>query len=188
MFNYLHKINPFYKFVTVIVLAVGLTFSPSVYLNVTTFVICIFLLITGSKKILTAIKVFIPILFMAIGLYISGVNFGGNLQSGMTMATRLIAFSGFGMVFSLTTDPYEFMKSLRKDGKLPRKFAYGVLCAFNLIPYIRNEYKNARLALSVRGVKHGVFSMKPLFSMLVNSVRWSEMLSMAMESKGFDDK
>ena len=187
MFNYLSKINPFYKFVTVITLALALTFTSSVLLNVVTFLVCFFLLLTGSKKMLSALKILIPILFMALGMYISGVNFGGTQQSGWFLATRIIAFSGFGMVFSLTTEPYEFMKSLRKDAKLPRKYAYGILCAFNLVPYIRNEYQQARLALEVRGVRGGMFSTKPLFSMLVNSIRWSEMLSMAMQSKGFND-
>ena len=188
MFNYLYKINPFYKCVTVIVLAIALTFTSSVVLNVGTFLVCLMLLITGSNKILSALKFCIPMLLLAAGLFISGTNFGGTGQSGLLLATRVIAFTGFGMVFSLTTDPYAFMRSLQKDAKLPRKFAYGILCAFNLVPYIKNEYNNARLALAVRGVKLSAFSMKPLFSMLVNSIRWSEMLSMAMQSKGFNNK
>jgi len=186
MSTYLHKINPFYKCVTVITLAILLTFTSSAMLNIVTFSICILLLITGSRKILSALKLCIPMLIIAAGLYISGANIGGSQQSGLFLATRVMAFMGFGMVFSLTTDSYEFMKSLQKDAKVPRKFAYGILCAFNLVPYIRNEYSNARLALAARGVKFSVFSTKPLFSMLVNSIRWSEMLSMAMQSKGFD--
>ncbi|MCL2437036.1 MAG: energy-coupling factor transporter transmembrane protein EcfT [Clostridiales bacterium] len=186
MFNYLYKINPFYKFVTVITLAILLTFTSSAMLNIGAFVICMLLLITGSDKIVSALKLCVPMLLIATGLFISGANIGGSQQDGLFLATRVVAFMGFGMVFSLTTDPYAFMKSLQKDAKLPRKFAYGVLCAFNLVPYIKEEYNNARLALAVRGVKLSIFSVKPLFSVLVNSVRWSEMLSMAMQSKGFD--
>jgi len=186
MFDYLHKINPFYKFVTVITLAILLTFTSTAMLNIVIFLICMMLLITGSDKILSALKLCVPILLIATGLFISGANIAGSQQSGLFLATRVVAFMGFGMVFSLTTDSYEFMKSLQKDAKLPRKFAYGVLCAFNLVPYIKNEYNNARLALAVRGVRLSIFSVKPLFSVLVNSIRWSEMLSMAMQSKGFD--
>ena len=188
MFNYLFNINPFFKFITVIVLALALTFTSSPWLNLGVFLTCILLLITGSNKIISALKFCTPILLMAVGLYVSGVNFGGNQQSGLFLATRILAFAGFGMVFSLTTEPYAFMKSLRTDARLPRKFAYGILCAFNLVPYIRQEYNSARLALAVRGVRVRVFSLKPLFSMLVNSVRWSEMLSMAMQSKGFHEE
>ena len=188
MSKFLHKINPFYKCVTVIVMAVALTFTSSAVLNMGVFFACILLLITGSDKILSALKFCIPMLFIAAGLYISGANIGGSQQTGLLLATRVIAFTGFGLVFSLTTDPFDFMKSLQNDAKLPRKFAYGILCAFNLVPYIKNEYENARLALAVRGVRFGFFSAKPLFSMLVSSVRWSEMLSMAMQSKGFDEQ
>ena len=186
MSKYLHKINPFYKFVAVFVLAISLTFTSSATLNMGIFFVCILLLITGSDKIISALKFCIPILLIAAGLFVSGANIGGSQHSGLLMATRVIAFSGFGMVFSLTTQPHDFMRSLQKDAKLPRKFAYGILCAFNLVPYIKNEYVNARLALQVRGVRLSAFSAKPLFSMLVNSIRWSEMLSMAMQSKGFD--
>jgi energy-coupling factor transport system permease protein len=77
---------------------------------------------------------------------------------------------------------------MRKDAKLPRKFAYGMLCAVNLFPYIKNEYKNAQLAYLVRGVKLGPLSLKPIFSMLVNCFRWSETLSIAMFSKGFHEE
>jgi energy-coupling factor transporter transmembrane protein EcfT len=91
------------------------------------------------------------------------------------------------MVFSLTTNPYHFVESLQKDAKLKRKFAYGILCAFNLLPHIKNEFQNARLALQVRGVAVGPFSLKPLFSTLVNSIKWSETLSIAMQSKGFHE-
>ena len=188
MFNYMNKINPFCKFIAVIVLAIALTFTSSVALNTGVFFFCMLLLVTGSDKIISALKFCVPILFIAVGLYISGANIGGSRHSGLLLATRVIAFAGFGMVFSLTTAPYDFMRSLQKDAKLPRKFAYGILCAFNLVPYIKNEYNNARLALAVRGVKLSFFSTKPLFSMMVNSIRWSEMLSMAMQSKGFDEK
>jgi len=187
MFQYLYKINPFYKCITMIGLAVALTFTSTSNLNIVAFLACLLLLATGSDKIIAGLKFCIPMLLIAIGLFISGANIGGSSQSGLFLATRVMAFSGFGMVFSLTTDPYEFMRSLQKDARLPRKFAYGVLCAFNLVPYIKDEYQNARLALAVRGVKVTIFSMKPLFSMLVNSIRWSEMLSMAMQSKGFDE-
>ena len=187
MFQYLSKINPFYKCITVIVLAVALTFTSSSFVNIGAFFVCLLVLATGSNKLVAGLKFSIPMLLIAIGLFISGANIGGSSQSGLFMGSRVMAFSGFGMVFSLTTDPYEFMQSLRKDARLPRKFAYGVLCAFNLVPYIKDEYQNARLALAVRGVRVTIFSMKPLFSMLVNSIRWSEMLSMAMQSKGFDE-
>lgn len=186
MFNYLSKVNPLLKFVAALVLAILLTFTSDVMLNLIAYVGCIILLVTGSRKHIAALKFSIPIYVMALGLYINGAHFGAGQGSGLLLASRVVAFSGFAMIFSLTTEPHDFVKSLLKDAKLPRKFAYGILCAYNMIPYIRNEYNNAKLAMAVRGVGFSVFSTKPLFAMLVNSIRWSEMMSVAMQSKGFD--
>jgi energy-coupling factor transport system permease protein len=124
---------------------------------------------------------------LAFGLFITGYFYGGGYVTGLNIATRTLAFFGLGMIFTLSTDPYNFIKSLQRDARLPRKFAYGILCAYNLMPYIKNEYKNARLALKVRGVRVSIFSIKPVFSTLVNSVRWSETLTIAMRAKGFNE-
>ena len=194
---YLHKVNPFYKCIAVVLLAVILSFTYSIILNVVVFSISVLLILTGSRRIITALKFILITTFPAVGYLITGLFFSSDngtgmasiavssLNTGLNLATRMYAFVGLGMVFALTTDPYSFVESLQKTAKLKRKFAYGILCAFNLIPYIKDEYLNAKLALQVRGVKVGFFSLKPLFSMLVNSIRWSESLSIAMQSKGF---
>ena len=101
---------------------------------------------------------------------------------------RFFAFAGLGLLFSLTTNPYDLVKAMQKNAKLPRKFAYGMLCAINLMPYIKSEYNNAKLAFQVRGVRVSAFSIKPVFSMLVNCFRWSEVMSIAMFSKGFHEE
>ena len=54
------------------------------------------------------------------------------------------------------------------------------------MPGMAREYAQVRTAFAARGLKAGPLSMKPVFTMLVNSVRWSESIAMAMESKGFD--
>ena len=68
---------------------------------------------------------------------------------------------------------------------LSPKFAYGILAAFHLMPTMARELEEARLAFQVRGVRLPRWSLKPVFAMMVNSVRWSESVAMAMESKGF---
>ena len=45
--------------------------------------------------------------------------------------------------------------------------------------------KPANLLLLIFLVALVVLSLLPMFTMLVNSVRWSESVAMAMESKGF---
>ena len=199
MTDLLSKMNPTFKFAAVIVFSTYFTFTQSLRLNVWVFGVCMCLLFIGArpKQWLRACIILIPVSVLAFSIYMTAWHLGNDAagdfgrttlaatQSGINMATRFYAFASLGIVFALTTDPYDLIKSLQKDAKLPRKFAYGMLCAVNLFPYIKNEYSNARLAFQVRGTRLTVFSLKPIFSMLVNSIRWSEVLSMAMYSKGF---
>ncbi|MCL2192155.1 MAG: energy-coupling factor transporter transmembrane protein EcfT [Treponema sp.] len=205
MSDFLSKLNPFYKFVLVIVVSTALAFTRSMWLNIGVFGACMFLLIVGArpKQWLRTIKFLIPVTFFAFSIFMTGARFGGDAtggfgvasvarlagtHAGLNMATRFFAFAGLGLLFSLTTNPYDLVKAMQKNAKLPRKFAYGMLCAINLMPYIKNEYDNAKLAFQVRGVKISVFSIKPVFSMLVNCFRWSEVMSIAMFSKGFHEE
>ena len=63
-----------------------------------------------------------------------------------------------------------------------------ILAAFHLMPNMLKEYKNVRTSYEVRGIKTYFLSMNVIFTMLVNSIRWSECVAMAMESKGFSGK
>jgi len=202
MSNFLSKVNPFYKFVFIIVFATVLTFWHTFWVNVVVFAVCMLLLFLGAgfAQFLKALKFMIPITFIAFSLFMSGVHFGadttsefGSLtfestQNGLNMAVRVYAFAGLGLLVALTTDSYELVKSMQKDGKMPRKFAYGMLAAVNLLPQIKDEYLKARLAFMVRGERVSIFSIKPVFSMLVNCFQWSETLSIAMFSKGFHEE
>ena len=97
----------------------------------------------------------------------------------------LLAYAGLGILFALSTEGDFFIASLLHQCHLPPKFAYGILAAFHLMPGMAREYAQVRTAFAARGLKAGPLSMKPVFTMLVNSVRWSESIAMAMESKGF---
>jgi len=202
MSDFLSRINPFYKFVFIIVFSTVFAFTRSMWLNIGVFGVCMFLLLLGArpKQWLRAARFLIPVTFFAFTIFMTGARFGGEAsggfsvslldgaQAGLNMGTRFFALAGLGLLFALTTNPYDLIKRMQKDAKLPRKFAYGILCAVNLLPHIKNEYINARLAFQVRGVKVSVFSVKPVFSMLVNCFRWSEVLSIAMFSKGFHEE
>jgi energy-coupling factor transport system permease protein len=110
-----------------------------------------------------------------------------STQSGLNMLSRFFSFAGLGLIISLTTDATLLIKAMQKNGRISRKFAYGIMAAIHLIPHIKMEYQNARLAFAVRGVAVSPLSTKVLFAMLVGCFRWSEMLAIAMHSKGFYD-
>jgi energy-coupling factor transport system permease protein len=199
MSDFLSRINPFYKFAFLIAFATVITFIHSFWLNVWVFGVSMLLLAAGARpaQYIKALKILVPVTVLAVSLFFSGLFFGGgatgpfggvstaSTQSGINMATRLYSFVGIGLLLSLTTDPYALVKSLRVHAGLPRKFAYGMLAAIHLLPHMKTEYQHARLAFLVRGVHVGPLSLKPVFAMLVNAFRWSEMLSIAMVSKGF---
>ena len=199
MTDFLHKLNPFYKFVLIGLIATGLTFVHSFTINIWVFGISIALLIIGTKPKTwwRALKIFTPLAVIGFGIFMSGLLWGDahtsefgtithvSTQTGFNMLSRFFSFAGLGLLISLTTDSFEFVKSLQKDGRLSRKFAYGMMAAINLIPHMKSEYQNARLAFAVRGAHVGPLSTKVIFAMLVNCFRWSEMLAIAMHSKGF---
>ena len=201
MSEILHKLNPFFKFITISLIATGLTFVHSFTINMWVFGISIASLIVGTKPHIwwRALKIFIPLAVIGFGIFMSGYLWGdasdsefgtvtlSSTQSGLNMLSRFISFAGLGLIISLTTDSFSLIKAMQKNGHLPRKFVYGLFAALNLIPHMKAEYNAARLAFAVRGATVSPFSLKVIFAMLVNCFRWSEMLSMAMQSKGFKD-
>lgn len=207
----LERWNPTVKAATVLVCVILLSFEYLVSLNLLVLGCCLLLVIFGSRVSVKRLgALLLPAFVAAFGLFVMGLYYAKsgsgrtvdmqtlsampyavraamsqNLYTALQLATRLLAFAGLGILFALTTDSDFFIASLLHQCKLPPKFAYGILAAFHLMPGMVREYDQVRTAFAVRGLKIGVFSMKPVFTMLVNSVRWSESVAMAMESKGF---
>lgn len=201
MSDFLHRINPFYKFVVIATLATGLTFVHSFTVNMWIFILCVGLILLGTKPATwwRALKIFLPLILIGFSIFMSGAiwseqtaRFGtvtvSSAQSGLNMLARFFSFAGLGLLISLTTDSFLLVKAMQKNGKLPRKFAYGIMAAINMVPLMKTEYQNARLAFAVRGTNAHPLSPKVIFAMLVNCFRWSEMLATAMHSRGFHEE
>ena len=197
MTDFLNKTNPFYKFIIIALVATTLTFIHSFKINLFVLAVSCFLFLIGTKPAtwLRALKLFLPFSILGFGIFMSGLLWGddasavavSSTQTGLNMLARFFSFAALGLLISLTTDAFELIKAMQKSGHLPRKFAYGLLAALNLIPHMKIEYQNARLAFAVRGASVGPLSTKVLFVMLVNCFRWSETLAIAMHSKGFSE-
>lgn len=208
----MEKINPFIKAITILICGLIMSFSYSIVLNGVVIATCIiFILFFSKAKVSSVFKIMVPAFLAALSIFFTGlwfsnptlevgnevvkgyVNFGNEVYSmasvynGIQLSTRILAFASLGVLFALTTDNQEFVESLIHQGKLPPKYAYGVLAALHLLPKVREEYAMTRLAYKVRGIKVNTLSPKPLFTMLVNSLHWSENVAMAMESKGFQE-
>ncbi|MEG0779380.1 MAG: energy-coupling factor transporter transmembrane component T [Oscillospiraceae bacterium] len=203
----MRSLNPGYKLLTLILASLVLSLTYHTRLNLLTAAVALTVTVctprVNRRGLLLAM---VPFLLTAAGMFTTGLFFsqgGGqalqvsllgqrtlyatSLESGLQLASRVLAFGGIGMLFAFTTQSMDLIMSLMQQFRLPPKFAYGILAAYHFFPVIRSEYDIVGAALQVRGVKAGPFSPKRLFPMLVHALERSESLAMAMESRGFED-
>lgn len=208
----LEKLNPSVKAGSVMAAAILLSFAYLVSLNLIIFGSCLFALFFFSDARPRQIgRILLPALIAAFGFFMMGLLYARgssvtdadlstlssvpyavraamsqNLRTALQLSTRLLAFAGLGIFFAMSTKGEDFIFSLMHQCRLSPKFAYSILAAVNLMPHMVREYGQVRTAFAVRGIPSGFLSLKPLFTMLVNSIRWSSSVAMSMESKGFD--
>ena len=195
----LEKINPFIKVVTILVCGILMALTSSWKLNLAVLIAALLaLLLLSNCKLSSLVKTFVPVILLAGAVFVSGMSYGksaaqsasiydvASMDSALLLSTRILAYVGMGMVFALSTGQKEFIMSLMHQAHVKPKFAYGVLAAVNLIPTLRREWDEVNLAYRARKKRTGLLPIGPLFNTLVNGIRWSENVAMAMESKGFD--
>lgn len=195
----LEKINPFIKVVTILVCGILMALTSSWKLNLAVLIVALLaLLLLSNCKLSSLVKTFVPVILLVGAVFVSGMSYGksaaqsasiydvASMDSALLLSTRILAYVGMGMMFALSTDQKEFIMSLMHQAHVKPKFAYGVLAAVNLIPTLRREWDEVNLAYRARKKRTGLLPIGPLFNTLVNGIRWSENVAMAMESKGFD--
>lgn len=205
----LETLNPSVKAATALVCVVLLSFQYLVSLNLAVFFASLLLLFFSKVKLKRVLKLLLPAFLAALGLFVTGFFHGADesaaqlervaampyavraamsagLYPALQLSTRLLAYAGFGMLFALSTDGEYFIFSLMHQCRLSPQFSYGILAAIRLMPNMVREFKTVRLAFRARGMQVRWFSLPPMFTMLVNSIRWSQCVAMAMESKGFN--
>lgn len=171
-------------------------------LNIAVFGICIILLLVSRVRIKILIFLFLPVILAAVGMFFTGYHFQAqsgapvnaeNLMmtnsavwNGLTLSSRVLVYASLGLLFALTTNKINLIRSLQQQLRLSPLFAYGILAAWNIFPNIVEEYKKTRLTFQARGIRTTPISPAVLKPMLVKAVMWSNALSIAMESKGFN--
>lgn len=194
----LERVNPFVKVIAMLVCGLMMAFTSSWKLNAAVMLVSLAALLLCSRcRLRLLAQTFGPVILLAAAIFVSGMKYGTSsagssiydvtsMSSALLLSTRILAYVGMGMLFALTTDQKQFVMSLMHQGHVKPKFAYGVLAAVNLVPTLRREWDEVNLAYRARQKKTGLLPMGPLFNTLVNGIRWSENVAMAMESKGFD--
>ena len=197
----MRSLDPTAKFFSLLVLTFVAASRHDPVFNTVLFLLCFLLMIGSRVKFKTLGIILIPIILGALGMFFTGYHFaqgdsmpvrdslvaisGSNFYNGYVLASRVLAYSGVGFVFALTTDRIQMVRSLRSHLHIPQIFAYGLLAAWGIFPRMGLEYRRARAAFRARGIRVTPVSPALLKPLLVKSIRWSEALATAMESKGF---
>ena len=200
----MRAVNPACKFIGLLILTFALAWYHDPIFNLAAFVLSAALLLLARVKQKTLVYLSAPVFLFAAGMFFVGFRFSAgdslpvsettmaaastSFRNGMIQASRVLAYAGIGFLFPLTTDRILLVRSFQKPFRLPQVFASGLLAAWGIVPHMIREYKRTRAAFLARGIR--VFAVSPalLAPLLVKSVRWSEELSIAMESKGFSGK
>ena len=196
----MRTLNPAIKFVTLLGVTFVLAFRYEPALNLAVFFLCMAALLSSRVKLKTLGILLVPILLAAVGMFFTGYRFSADASmpvaaadfivsdskvwNGIAQASRVLAYAGVGFLFTLTTDRILMVKSFEKQFRLPQVWAYGLLAAWGIFPQAVQEYKRTRAAFRARGISVLPVSPARLKPLLVKSVRWSEELAIAMESKG----
>ena len=198
----MRSLNPACKFISLLAVTLLLAGLRDPWWNLSAFALSMFLLLLSGVRLRSLLLYLIPVVLAAAGMFFTGYRFtaegnmpvrsdafllsvDSNLMNGITQLSRVLAYAGLGYLFALTTDRVFMVRSFQKQFHLPQVFAHGLLAAWGIFPHMALEYRRTRAAFRARGIR--VFPISPalLAPLLVKSVRWSEELSIAMESKGF---
>ena len=197
----MRSLNPAVKFLSLLAVTFILAYRFDALLNFFVFFLCLAAMLLSGVRPKTLGLLMIPILLAALGMFFTGYRFSAEgsmpvvaadfmvtnsrLWNGLAQAGRVLAYAGIGLLFTLTTDRIFLIRSFQAQFHVPQVFAYGLLAAWGVVPHMAQEYKRTKAAFRARGISVLPASPALLKPLLVKSVRWSEELSIAMESKGF---
>lgn len=198
----MNALNPVFKMIGILIPTLILAAVHNPLLNLLIFVVCLFLMLLSHVRIKILLLIFIPITLVAVGMFFTGYHFqaqsgapvnADNLKmsdtaiwNGLTLGSRVLVYAALGFLFTLTTDKINLIRSLQQQLRLPSMFAYGLLAAWNIFPNMLEEYKKSRMSFRTKGINTSPISPTLLKPMLIKAILWSNALSIAMESKGFN--
>lgn len=106
------------------------------------------------------------------------------LAAGVGLAVRVVAIASVGVVFGLTTDSTRLVDALVQQGRVPERFGYGALAAYQAIPRLADDLATLRQARRIRGLRGG-WHPRILVGLLVLAIRHGDRLALAMDARAF---
>jgi energy-coupling factor transporter transmembrane protein EcfT len=101
------------------------------------------------------------------------------------LGLRILAIAAVGVAFAQTTEATTLADALVQQTRLPDRFAYGALAAYQAVPRLAVDLATLREARRTRGL---AMSWSPglLLALLVLALRHAEAMAVAMDARGFD--
>jgi energy-coupling factor transport system permease protein len=106
------------------------------------------------------------------------------LATGLGVGLRVVAIACVGAVFALTTDSTRLVDALVQQGRVPERFAYGALAAYQAVPRFAEDLTALRQARRIRGLR-GSWNPGVLLGLLVLAIRHGDRMALAMDARAF---
>lgn len=182
--------NPSLKFILIIIISFEISLTANLYANLSFILICLGYLIFNKVSMKTLFNLLLIPLLAAIAIFISIYYFSPdkNLNLALLLFSRIYSFVFLGATITLTTSIESLVKSLEQNFKLPSKFAYGILAAYNIIPKIKNEVIRIKTAAMMRGMHFSFLSPRLYFKAILSALTWSQDLTQGMISHGYQEE
>jgi len=210
--TWIHRLDPRVKlFFILSFVFIPLFFTKFLYLAVITVIILPFWIsakidVRSISGLVVAILIFsfIAVIFATFYNYnhpsqivlfrigpLTATNIG--LISGLVLGFRAAIPAFVVLILICTTDPAELCKAMMKV-KMPLTVAFMMLGALRMFPLVTEEMANISTAQTIRGInKKGMKNNFKAFQLaalplLINSLRRSRTMGLAIESKGFGNR
>ncbi|WP_125547714.1 energy-coupling factor transporter transmembrane component T family protein [Levilactobacillus lindianensis] len=178
--------NPSLKLALLVLVALEISFTHVWTVNVVLIVVSLILMLAGHVSVKRlALLTLIPAFFGGALVWSLTLRGTATTHFLLVIFTRMVAYVYMGGWFAQTTDPLTLTRSLEQNAKLPSKFAYGFLAAFNLMPKIQAEVSTIKAAAMMRGQVLHFWSPQLYFKVILAAMNWSDQLAAAMTSHGF---
>ncbi len=100
------------------------------------------------------------------------------------LGARVLAIVSVGAVFAQTTDPTRLVDALVQQGRVPARFAYGALAAYQAVPRLGEDLATLRHARRIRGLG-AAWHPRLLIGLLIRAIRHADQLALAMDARAF---
>jgi len=106
------------------------------------------------------------------------------VSTATALGLRVLAIASVGAVLALTTEPTRLVDALVQQGRLPERFAYGALAAYQAIPRFAEDLTTLRQARRIRGLRGG-WHPRLLLGLLVLAIRHGDRVALSMDARAF---